>query len=212
MTQAQSVLCGTCGAPRERPPAGSTERSPCPACGGTSLHYSVHIHESIRAVADSVDIDLMPGQQDRDWKQRWTAVQADMKRLKEPRSEQLSGTAIHAARHELHSLFVQAYHLKDALILDGVQPKITVESAVTHSASLSLLADLANLDKHGKLTKPPRSGSVPSISRVSGYSVSPSKWQVSMTISHNGKALDGLRFAEDAIAAWETQLQAWGAI
>lgn len=177
-----------------------------------SLHYSVFIHETISAVAESVAIDLIPGQQDRDWKQKWIAVQADLRRLRKPRSGQLSGASIQVARHELHSLFVQAYHLKDSLIHDGVKPKAVIEAAVTNSATLSLLADLANLDKHGKLTKPPRSGSVPSISRVSGHSVPPSDWQISMTISHNGKTLDGLRFAEDAIAAWEAQLKNWGVV
>jgi hypothetical protein len=39
----------------------------------------------------------------------------------------------------------------------------TVEQAITSDPNLALLADLANLDKHFKLSRAPRSGDVPTI-------------------------------------------------
>lgn len=57
--------------------------------------------------------------------------------------------------------------MKDAAPGLGLKPS-DVESAITKDARLALLADLANLDKHMKLTKAPRSGTVPSIEKISG--------------------------------------------
>jgi hypothetical protein len=58
----------------------------------------------------------------------------------------LSSEAIHAARHQLHSLYIQAYHLKDALKDESTTTGVggqKVEDAITNTPELALLADLA---------------------------------------------------------------------
>jgi hypothetical protein len=95
-----------------------------------------------------------------------------------------------------------------------------IEAAVTGDPDLALLADLANLDKHSKLNRPPGSGAVPRVSfgsgavpRVSFQAVQAGSgeggWRLVMTIQHQGKVLDGLDFARAAVAAWERHLKAW---
>ena len=122
--------------------------------------------------------------------------------------------SIQTANHDLHSFFVQAYHLKDSLIQDsGVTglTAATIESAITADPHLALLADLANLDKHGKLSKPPRSGDLPTW-ELSGASDGGAGWRLSLKIRHKGTTHDGLTFADEAVSAWRSQLQSWGLI
>jgi hypothetical protein len=63
----------------------------------------------------------------------------------------MSGVAINAANHRLQSFYIQAYHLKDAL-----KSAPAIEPAIAADPALALLADLANLDKHSRLNRPPR--------------------------------------------------------
>jgi hypothetical protein len=117
-------------------------------------------------------------------------------------------------RDQLHSFYVQAYHLKDALknyfSSIGRNPH-DIEAVVNKSPRLALLADLANLDKHGRFTKPPRSGHTPKIKRVSGIDEPGSRgWRLSMIIEHDGRELDGLEVARWAIDTWEAELRAFG--
>ncbi len=160
----------------------------------------------------SLSMELTPGAQARDWRQRWIEIQEDVKRLLAPHSEPLSAASIQNANHDLHSFFVQAYHLKDSLKKDagttGVS-KTTIEDAITADPHLALLADLANLDKHGKLRDPPRSGDIPTW-EVSGVSDGDAGWRLSLTIRHKGKTHDGLNFAGEAVSAWERHLSRWG--
>jgi hypothetical protein len=134
--------------------------------------------------------------------------------LLKPQTGDCSGDAIHAARHRLHSFYIQAYHLKDALKEEEAStgvPKATVENAITSEPALSLLADLANLDKHGNLNQPPRSGHVPQIVGAAGTSSSEKAgWRLDLEIRHDGNPLDGLEVAEDAVAAWRRVLIGWG--
>ena len=166
-------------------------------------------------VSDSPSVELTPAAQVRDWRRRWLEIQSHLTRLCAPHSETFSGESIQTANHELQSFFVQAYHLKDSLIEDakttGIS-SITIENAITQDAHLSLLADLANLDKHGELSQPPRSGEVPVIMSVSGRSDKPEGWHLSLKIQHKGATLDGLTVAAEAVAAWEKHLRQWGLI
>ena len=161
----------------------------------------------------SLSMELSPAAQVRDWRQRWLEIQSHLRRLCAPHSETLSGESIQTANHELQSFFVQAYHLKDLLIeaanTTGIS-RTTIEDAIKQDARLSLLADLANLDKHGKLSKPPRSGEVPVIGAVSGVSNKAEGWHLSLRVQHKGATLDGLTVAAEAVAAWEMHLRQWG--
>lgn len=157
----------------------------------------------------------MPGEQDRDWRQRWQQIQSHLTRILTSRTETMSASAIHAALHELQSFFVQAYHLKDALKHDAVALGITekqVEDGVSADTYLSLLADLANLDKHSELTRRPRSGAVPDTAGVSGRSLPGGGWQLSWRFEHMGSTLDGVTVAAEIVPAWESLLRDWGLI
>lgn len=160
-------------------------------------------------------MELIPRAQARNWRQRWLEIQERVERLSGLHSEQLSGKSIQTADHDLRSFFVQAYHLKDALIQDSGTtciPASAVEDAITRDSDLALLADLANLDKHGNLTKRPRSGDVPTWGKVSGVADSDAGWRLSVQIHHKGKTIDGLSFARDVVSAWERRLRHWGLI
>lgn len=178
-----------------------------------SRQINLRVTDNLR-VASSVSLELTPGAQARDWRQRWIEIQDHLKRLVTPHSESMSAASIQNANHDLHSFFVQAYHLKDALIQDAGTTGVSansIENAITADPSLALLADLANLDKHGKLTKPPRSGDIPTY-QVSGVSEEKTGWRLSLRIQHRGKTYDGLNFAADAVTAWEQHLRHWALI
>jgi hypothetical protein len=205
------VKCSGCGTPRSADLAQVIPRPLCPDCGATALTWNVVISDSVK-VTDSLSATLTPADQGRDWQRRWEEVQRELGALDAPHSEPLSGESIHAAAHRLHSFFIQAYHLKDALKADtpshGVAGK-TIEDAITAEPELALLADLANLDKHFKLTKPPRSGHPPVVGTLQGSSSEVDGWRFVMPISHDGKTVDGLAAARAGVAAWRRRLTAW---
>lgn len=212
MTDSTDVKCGNCGESRDSGLAHGTERPPCPKCDANSLHISVSITESALRIGDSISVKLKPAVQDRGWRQRWVEIQSDLKRMQEPHTDSCSSESIHRAHHELHSFYVQAYHLKDSLILDAPNTGVTgftIESTITSDPDLALLADLANLDKHGSLTRKPRSGHVPRIREIAGDGLHDQGWRLCLIIEHNGRQLDGLVFAKDAVQAWVKQLQEW---
>ena len=207
-----SVFCSGCGSPLDQPANLPMEkRTPCPICGSMFRQINVTATDNFKAT-DSVSMELTPGAQARDWRQRWIEIQEHLKRLLAPHSEPMSAALIQNANHDLHSFFVQAYHLKDLLIQDagttGV-PATTIENGITADPHLALLADLANLDKHGELSKSPRSGNIPTWS-VSAVSEGDAGWRLSLTIRHKGETHDGLNFAGEAVSAWERHLTRWG--
>lgn len=187
-------------------------RPPCPHCGETGLINGVAIVETA-SISDTLTAELIPGNQSRDWKQRWKLIQDDIQPILSPHTETMSGESIHAALQKLLSFFILTYHLKDALKDAAAGLDLTpkdIEDLVTNDPRLALLADLANLDKHMKLTKPPRSGTVPIIGQVSGKDcLTGAGWKLSIQIQHGTSTFNGLRVAENAVNAWHTQLKAW---
>lgn len=157
----------------------------------------------------SVTDSLTPGRRDRDWRLRWELLLAQLLAITGPRMGERNANEINAAAQEVHQFFISAHHLKNALIEDGVISSETVEDAIDKSPTLALLADLANLDKHRRMRRPPRSGAVPVIESVSDIS-SDDTWRLRMVIGHKGQRHDGAAFAEQAIEAWRIQLDKWG--
>jgi len=210
----QSVFCSGCGSLLDQAadlPVG--ERAPCPICGSTLRQINVTCSENLK-LAGSLSMELIPGTQAHDWRQRWTEIQEHLKRLLASHSEPISAASIQNANHDLHSFFVQAYHLKDSLTKDGGMTgvsKTTIENTITADPHLALLADLANLDKHVELRDPPRSGAIPTW-KVSGVSDGNAGWRLSLTIQHKGKTHDGLNFADEVVSAWARHLRRWGLI
>jgi hypothetical protein len=159
---------------------------------------------------------LAPADQKRGWKQKFHESERELSELLAPQTRARSADTVNAARHRLHSFYVQTYHIKDALKEDAGSTGVTriaVENAISAEPILALLSDLANLDKHEKLDKPPRSGSVPVIESVGGISdhdSQPETWRLDVVIKHAGKTLDGLKVAEDAVLTWRKLLEGWG--
>jgi hypothetical protein len=207
-----AATCSKCGAPRSPDLAEGTARPPCPQCGGTSLTISMSIVESL-SMSDQLSAELVPGNQARDWQQRWKLVQDEIQLIRRPDTGTMSEESIHASLQRLFSFFILAYHLKDALKDAapglGLKPS-DIEDAVTYDPRLALLADLANLDKHVKLNHQARSGSVPVIEKISGADLrAGGGWQLSAKIKHGASILDGLVIAEDIVTAWRERLMAW---
>ncbi len=208
------VTCARCGATRAPELTESAARTPCPHCGATSINVDVSLSEQLTTAA-TASATLTPTDQARDWERRWHEVERELTELLAPQPGGMSGDAIHAARHRLHSFYVQAYHIKDALKAEAATtgiPGETVEAAITAEPALALLADLANLDKHGTLNRSPRSGHVPRIVSGSGTAATASDagWRLDLQIEHGGRLLDGLMTAADAVDSWRRVLTGWG--
>jgi hypothetical protein len=209
------VTCSECGASRPPELASKSERPSCPDCGGTALTISVSSEGSI-SFSGHCFAELVPGNQARDWNQRWKLVQDEIQLVSSPHREAISGESIHASLQRLFSFIIHTYHLKDAL--KEVAPRLglkacDIEDAITNDPRLALVADLANLDKHMKLTKPPRTGCAPVIEQISGADSSTGNgWRLVVNIKHGAAMLDGLAVAQDAVTAWREKLNAWGLI
>ena len=209
------VVCSKCGASRPPELAATTKRPPCAQCGGTALTFKESVKESTSAAMHCA-AELVPGDQTRDWRRRWRLIQEELQLISLPHSEVMSSDAIHASFQRLCSFYILAYHLKDSLreaapVL-GLAVSV-IEAEITGDSRLALLADLANLDKHGNLTKPPRSGSAPAFRNLSGIdSKAGSGWHLSVKIAHRTAILDGMTVAQDAVIAWREKLLAWGVI
>ena len=177
---------------------------------------TVHVHlEGSVTATGSLSTALKPADQTRGWKHRWNEVERELGELLTPSTGPLSAASIHAAHYRLHSFFVQTYHLKDALKHEQAATGVhgaTIEAAINNEPDLALLADLANLDKHGKLTQRPRSGNAPAIKSLEGSTLNSvnGTWRLSVVIDHAGKTLDGLDFAQSAVSTWRRVLAGWG--
>ena len=116
----------------------------------------------------------------------------------------------------VQAFYIQTYHLKDSLkdasATTGISPQ-AIEDEITNNSDLALLADLANLDKHFRLSKKPRSDDAPKIVGVRGITrtgeSSPEGWRLGVVIEHKGQRLDGRDIAKRSIAAWHDALQRW---
>jgi hypothetical protein len=162
---------------------------------------------------ESLSTSLTPADQDRDSRRRWREIQREYDAIEKRHTDPRSGDAVHAAATRLLSFFGLAYHLKDGLIADSAAHGIStkdIEDAITADDTLALLADLANLDKHFVLTKPPRSGDIPVIGPVHDESTDDNGWQLVMPIVHKGTTKDGLAVARQTVDAWRVLLAGWG--
>src|SRR5947208_8624863 len=74
-------------------------------CSWMSKWIERHGTESLE-VSSSLSMELVPGAQARDWRQRWVEIQEHLKRLLAPHSEALSAASIQNANHDLQSFFV----------------------------------------------------------------------------------------------------------
>jgi len=96
-------------------------------------------------------------------------------------------------------------------VQNGAAPKKFVEAAIDASPNLALLADLANMDKHRRLNKPPGSGEVPVIDGPAAQaSDNSATWRLIETIRHKGQRIYALTFANSVIDAWRKSLLALG--
>ena len=157
---------------------------------------------AVQPSSASVTATMNPGDQSRDWCSRWRSIEQQWARLERPRTESMSAESIAEAERELLRFYVDAYHLKDQLKLAGGP---NVECAINDSPDLRLLADLANLEKHGQLDRRPRSDYVPTIGRRKGTTC-PGGWRIELEIHHGNAVRDGLAVARAAVEAWRMVL------
>jgi hypothetical protein len=147
------------------------------------------------------------------WASRWSDIERELAEVRKRRSAGLSADEIVAAVRQLRSFFVLAYHLKDLLKKDATRtgvPGAQIEAAITVDPILALVADLANLDKHGALNRPPRSGHIPELGTANGVSdLDVPGWELQLAVEHNGHQLDGLTIARGAVDAWRRLLTGW---
>lgn len=210
------VTCSGCGAQRPAELASTTEKPPCPNCEETAITVGVTLAAESVSVVESVKAALGPAEQERTWDRRWQDAQEHLNRLLAPRTEPISAPAIHAAHADLQAFYTQTYHIKDLLkeasATTGISPQ-AIENEITNNPDLALLADLANLDKHGVLKSAPRSGDVPKIASVHGSTTSGGAtsggWRLDVVIEHYGQRLDGLDVAKRVVAAWDQALKRW---
>ncbi len=165
-----SVSCPKCGVARPADLAQTIPRPPCPECGAQGIAISVGIASEL-SLASELQVAIRPKDQTHGWERRWANIQAELQRLLAPRDGTLSGAAVHAAQRELLGFYVRAYHVKDALKVEAPATGVSgpeIEAAVDADPDLALLVDLANVVKHLKLNRPPRSGDEPHIGQVQG--------------------------------------------
>ena len=204
------VRCSKCDLPRSSDLASpGVPRTPCPNCGATSLIISVSVFAQV-GVQVEVYSTMVPGEQSRSWERRWKNVKSALQELSRPISGVMSGESIHSEAQRLLSLIVDIYNIKDALKAEatslGIRPQ-AVEDATNRDPRLTLIADLANLEKHATLSKPPRSGIIPSVTQIVGQDVrGTTGWRSVVTICHGMAALDALEVAKDGILGWEDAL------
>jgi hypothetical protein len=171
-----------------------------------------HASDSARS-DDRADVTLTPARPAYGWIARWDRLEPALLALRLPRPEPINGAAISEARRDLDYLLIDAYHLKDFLKVDTAATGVsrnTVEDQISITPALALLADACNLLKHGSL-KSTRSGSAPVFGSPSGTSIGMRQgtWRLEQPITHQGKKLDGIQVASDAIDAWRGALQHW---
>ena len=164
------------------------------------------------SIAASISVQMTPSHRPRGWRYRWSEIEVRVKEIDRPHLTSMSGRGIEHAVRDLLDFYVLAYHLKDALIGDpnsGLARR-AVETAINGSAVLRLLADLANLDKHHRLTQAPRSGYIPQFGHPTGSQPgSGGGWRLHLPVVHAGQTLDGVDIARKAVVAWRNQLQSW---
>lgn len=204
--QISDISCSNCGEPLDPSWAQLSPRPPCPICYHRGVTIAVGIATEIN-IASSLGVRMHPRDTDRNWRRRWEELETEWSRIDQPIIETMSRAAINTSNHRLQSFYIQAYHLKDSL--KSVAPAI--ESTISADPILALLADLANLDKHSKLNRPPRSGDVPVIVSVSGEEPGAGGgWRLCLEIRHKGQTLDGMDVARRVMNAWRTYLKGSG--
>ena len=210
-----SVRCRGCGRFRSAQLAGTANRPSCSYCEATAVAIgglaALVVTPTLRA-----GVMLTPGDQRQGWERRWQDIQDEWSELGIPLTGPMSSQAIQAARQRLQSFYVNCYHLKDylriATLPRGVTPK-AIENTITNEPDLALLCDMANLNKHGDLSLPPRSGDKPCIASWAGSdSMHGPGWHIKLIVEHRGQRRDGLDIAQRAIGAWRRVLHQWGMI
>lgn len=200
-TTTSGPFCAVCGVERPDVPGMPADgRTPCPSCGAINVNYSVHAVATVRTTA-SASYTMRPGNQAHDWQLRWRLIEHDVAQVTGLRSGGVSADAIEKAERDLFEFFGSCYHLKDILIQDGIVPKQDMEDAITDDPDLAFLADLANLDKHHRLSKQPRSGDVPRYLERTASSAA-GGWQLNVSMEHHGKTISAVEAATKSVDGW----------
>lgn len=147
------------------------------------------------------------------WSEQWERVQIGLNRIERIYAGGVDSSA--EARYDMHSFFLNAYHLKDWLADPLAKvAKREVERLVKDSTELSICADLANRMKHFALTsKHPKIDNNTDVASQSvnvdvGRGVVCHSW----TIEGGAQSYDALDLANKVRDVWEQFLRSKGLI
>lgn len=202
--------CAECGVDRsEDPTLDDTTRTICPNCGKTSaLRYCRGASETFH-FSDSASVALTPGNQTRDWTEKWNHIKTRYVELNAPLTGPMDAARIEKAEHELLGLFVEILSLRDALIKELHASKDDVRT-LYRTPHLALATDIANSRKHHGIDfakHPPMTGGDPIPVNRQGGSNPSGGWSPQITFAQHGRQFDGLSAARAAIDAIENWLR-----
>lgn len=145
------------------------------------------------------------------WKNQWGRVQRSHQRLPWFSIEWATVVTGEHLRDDVVHFFMDCYHLKDWLKHDPeVELGNNVETFITSSVALKVVADIANGQKHLTLTRS-RSGDV--TTELVGEMVTrgdASGADIAMSVATSGTILDAAGLATDALDEWCTFLASEG--
>jgi len=125
------------------------------------------------------------------------------------------------AVYDLHSFFLNAYHLRDWLATDPATAltRKAIDAWIQASTELRICGDFANRAKHVVLSRTPWIDAQTGVTRQDVTVQLPSfgsrnvgTASHSWTIAAGGKSYDALELARDVVDAWTTLLQGHGLI
>lgn len=208
--------CADCG----RPYLETSTKWPRPPCSCGSHNLIAHASAALVGKSSlTADLSLVYDASSRDWRWKWQEMEAELAELTAPIPGPAGGTALTHWPGKMLAFLVKCYHLKDALkaelpgcLAGASQAGQVVEDAVTQSPELARLADLANLEKHHKLDRTPRSSALPQVQACTHEDLPNGTWLPRLAIQHKGTSHDAIQLASAAVAAWRQLLTSWQAL
>lgn len=148
---------------------------------------------------------------DQGWASQWGRVQRSHQRLPWEGFEWASVVTGEHLRDDVVHFFMDCYHLKDWLKND---PQITlqgdVEELIQQSTALKVVADIANGQKHLKLTSSRSGDTTTRLTDVMVTQGDGSGATISMSVENHGAPLDASDLARMALDEWRAFLAAEG--
>lgn len=209
------TVCTNCGTDRGLRPPSAPPPTPCPNCGSRAISLSVTLAASATSSAaanPSIAIGQPPSGSA--WLVRWNDLVARLATVTGMQHAQLSSVAVRQAALELLDFIVSLFHFEDLMYVEEAALQLgtgAVASAIKRESTLDLVADVANTQKHVKLTRKLRSAGAPTFGPAFNKHPTPMDpaWTVSIHIDHCGKDVEADQLASEAMDCWWSILTGW---